>query len=534
MTGHRPEPLAVAHGVEQGRHIFRFAPPQGETARVFLGQEPLLVGLEQKGHGHAGADRVHPVLVAVPGIVHDVIRFEDPEIGDGCRGLVLGPVHGHLPAGKGPGPEVVGVAPLGAGQVASRKAPVGHPLFEVLFLEHIPGDLDGLLGLVVLVVVDRQDVGSVHHVDERGRSLPGHPHGLRVHLPDHAPQEIADLAQAFHILRQIRKALGAVVPHRDSPQALGLHHRAGSPTTGLLCPAPFPLRIIIDAVQTPEPGVLRPLARGQDGNVSYLPVPFPGLELAVHLEQGAVPGRSLPEAHLAAVSIDQDHHVFIRFPCDGDGIEARELDQGKEVAPHVRVAEGIRQGGDRAGDELARAHEGGLATEGPACQGKDVLRAVEPRLRIRSVEDELEAVAPSAHEPAPHLFRNFLDRNRMLAQIDPEDAIRVSLLCLGRGVPQLAEDLHGAVFPLFSCLRSGKSRICYCIIIDLVPQWGLKGLPAPGEDEKMTVGFLGAIRQITGVREQKACSPDGRGAPLLPAAIFTAIPGKSRSLTART
>lgn len=32
---------------------------------------------------------------------------------------------------------------------------------------------------------------------------------------------------------------------------------------------------------------------------------------------------------------------------------------------------------------------------------------------------------------------------------------------------------------------------------------GLKGFPAPGKEEKMTVGFLGAIRQITGVREQK-------------------------------
>ena len=31
----------------------------------------------------------------------------------------------------------------------------------------------------------------------------------------------------------------------------------------------------------------------------------------------------------------------------------------------------------------------------------------------------------------------------------------------------------------------------------------MKGFPAPGEEKKMTVGFLGAIRQITGVREQK-------------------------------
>lgn len=42
-----------------------------------------------------------------------------------------------------------------------------------------------------------------------------------------------------------------------------------------------------------------------------------------------------------------------------------------------------------------------------------------------------------------------------------------------------------------------------------VPQWGPEAFSGSKnkEEDNMTVGFLGAIRQITGVREQKVAAP---------------------------
>jgi hypothetical protein len=98
------------------------------------------------------------------------------------------------------------------------------------------------------------------------------------------------------------------------------------------------------------------------------------------------------------------------------------------VPTHVRITEGAGQGRNRTGDEFSAAGPGGLAAKGPSGQDQKILGAVVTGAGVCGVKDVLEAVSPASDKFLPHGGRHFLHPEALLAEIDPQDMVRVSSL----------------------------------------------------------------------------------------------------------
>ena len=396
------------------------------------------------------------------------MRVEDAEVRTAAGdGFILGAVDEDLAAGVRPaqGDEVAHA--VGAGHRAAHPAAVVAGVEEAA--EHRLAQVGGFPVLAEAEIVGRQQVVVVHDGDDVRGADGRHLVLLGVEFDDLAGMLLGDRLQTFFFSRLVGvERDGGVPAGHQGPDALVGEDGAHPAAAGLLVAGALALRVVPAEVEAAEEGVLRAGAGRHHRDVARLAL---GEVLGQHLRElvGVLgQARARENLHLPVDAVHEHDDVLVGLAMDLEGVEARELEVGTEIAAHVGIDDRAGEGGDGGGDALAGARVGRGPSQRAACDADGVLRVVPTRRGRDGVPQQPEVEPLAADEELFHPGRHRFRRHGEIGEAKVQRLVGVALIdggpLVGEGLLKLefVTGHGGSPFKLSSKLKAGSSR---CLVI---------------------------------------------------------------------
>ena len=408
LAGDGSEAATAGHPVQQLQGRLPVAEGELQPAGDAAVDDAPLVALHGKGHDRAGGNGVQSIGVAVKIGFDDIVGVKDAAVGPQAGGiLVLGPVHRYTFSLERARFQDKAVHRLAAGHGAAEPAGVGHVLGEAV-AEDFGGDLLALGMGAVLEIVHRQKVIVIHRRKEAGGAHLAHAVLGVVQFADLPADSSASINELAEIGGTVLLPRHPRVAHHQGQQFFVPEHGAGTAPAGLLHPHRLPPGIVEGKIEDAHTGIGSAAARGHHGDILLIlfreGVDF-GEPFADQVGGAAIQIKLL-YGHPAGLAVDKDDHIALRLALELQGVPARELQVGPEIAAHIAVHDGAGQGRQGHHQRFARSGILGNAPHRPRRDDDLILGIVPFCLGRHRLPQVPQAEALASRKELFHLFRH--------------------------------------------------------------------------------------------------------------------------------
>ena len=429
---------------------------------VFLVDKAELVALADECETRAERNRIKAVVVGVEVCLYRPQRIENAEVrAEPRRRLVFRTVDDDLFAFPRPCLKREVVDGLGAGERAAVPAAVGHALREE-FLVRVGADVVDVFVAPELVVVDRQEVVGVHNLSKVCRSDRAHLALFVVEVVDALMEARAGALYRLDVDGVVLQPCEMRAFHDKRADVLVPENRAAAAASGLLQAHGLAAHVVEAEVHSRPVARARRHAGGDDGNRAL--IGFVLCEILVELFRHGVGVGVLQVGfiycYLVLVAVDVDDDGAVRLPLELHRVEARELQERREISAGVAVISLLRRGREEDGIAFSCARILRDAAERAASYDYFVFGVVPLGVFRYGVPEQLEAEAASACELLYHVLGDWtllkLVISVLVAESYVKRLLRIAVVYLRRLVGPFRKNLHRSVshknLPLL-CLR---------------------------------------------------------------------------------